>query len=332
MTEALTFDALGVVRAIEIALTQDVHVHLLAGYLGVWLGCVALRALAVVARVGVLADRARWTSLFQGHAFVDVRAALEGISRVVRPAAANERAGSVRAHRVRAARILQAFIDVLTLVHCVAGEALRALALEAALDVPAQGVPAARRSRALIHVATSGGFRIALEAGRAVALVAALEIRANRSRPTGVGQQALVDVAASVVWVSFVADAACASVISGRVEAVRVHAARSLARALVHVRAQDLSVALEARIALALPLAGLVAAPGVLHALGGDRRILTLVNVFALEAIALVAFPAFALEAAHRVVAGGKNVARPVIALVLVCKKSVGCAEKNESK
>lgn len=72
LAEALALHALGVVGAVEVGLAEDVDVDLLARDGRVRLGLVALRAHAVVARYGVLAERVAAAGPVQGHAFVDV--------------------------------------------------------------------------------------------------------------------------------------------------------------------------------------------------------------------------------------------------------------------
>jgi hypothetical protein len=48
LTETLAIDTLGIVCTIKVALTQNIHVRLLAGDFGVWFSDVALQALAIV--------------------------------------------------------------------------------------------------------------------------------------------------------------------------------------------------------------------------------------------------------------------------------------------
>lgn len=56
LAEALAFDALGIVGAIEVTVTQNIYVSLLAGDLCVGLGTISLRTNAVVAGRGVLTN------------------------------------------------------------------------------------------------------------------------------------------------------------------------------------------------------------------------------------------------------------------------------------
>lgn len=149
-------------------------------------------------------------------------------------------------------------------------------------------------------------------------MIAAIEICANRARSTCVGQQTFVDVAATVVRIALVAQATSARMIAERIEAVGVDAAGSVAGAFVNVRAQNFSIAMKAFVALTFPVARLVAAPSVGHALRRIRRIEAFVDVVAMQPIAVIAVPAAALETADRVVACREHIAWPIIAFVLV--------------
>lgn len=110
--EALILYALGVVGAVEVGAAQNVHVDLFAGHFRIGFAVVALRALAIVARHGVLADRVLSTRLVQRGALIDVDAAAERITGVVRFARANEAADGVCADGVLTARIILALVDV----------------------------------------------------------------------------------------------------------------------------------------------------------------------------------------------------------------------------
>lgn len=90
LTEALAFDALGIVRAIEIALAQNVDVHLFARNFRIRFGRIALRASAIVAGLGVLAYRTRRTRLLQRRTLIDVCASFVRIAGVVWSTAAHK--------------------------------------------------------------------------------------------------------------------------------------------------------------------------------------------------------------------------------------------------
>lgn len=181
LAEALSLDAFGIVRAIEIALAQNVDVDLFASDLRIRFGCIALRTAAIVAGLRVLAYRTRRTRLLQRRTLVDVRASLVRIAGVVWSAAAHKCARRIRAHRIQSARMLQALVDVHAFRHRIAAKAFRTQTLETALVVPALGVSSARRSHAFVHVVAADGAGVAIESSRTVALVAALEIRAQRA-------------------------------------------------------------------------------------------------------------------------------------------------------
>lgn len=72
LTETLTVHAFGVVDAVEVGFAEDVDVDLFASHLRVRLGVVALRAEAVVAGHGVLADRVSSARLVVSDALVDI--------------------------------------------------------------------------------------------------------------------------------------------------------------------------------------------------------------------------------------------------------------------
>jgi len=110
--EALVLNALRIVGAIEVAATQDIHIHLLAGHLGIGFSVVSLWALAIVARNRVLAHRMLSTRLVQGGTLVDIHTSAERITGVVRLAGAHEAANGVRADRVLPTRIILTLVDV----------------------------------------------------------------------------------------------------------------------------------------------------------------------------------------------------------------------------
>lgn len=88
LTEALTFDAFSVVRAVEVAVAQDVDIGLFAGDFRIGLGSITLRADTVITRRGVLADCIIAARFLQGSALIDIDAASEGIAGAVRLAGA----------------------------------------------------------------------------------------------------------------------------------------------------------------------------------------------------------------------------------------------------
>lgn len=128
----------------------------------------------------------------------------------------------------------------------------------------------------------------------------------------------LVQVVTLCRGVPRVSGRAEAGVAARRVLALGVDSTGVGVLALVHIVAGDRGVPRESLLAFADIVSGQVAALGVLHAQRSQGGNLALVDVVAVEAVALVAREAGAVEAAHGVRAVGEHIARPVLALVLV--------------
>lgn len=226
----------------------------------------------------------------------------------------------VGAVRVGAAR-MRALVDVLTSELRVSGESRRALAVEASGGVDA-GRPRAAREvgvQALVHVHAA----VVRAAGQRLVARLALALEApGRVVAHGVGTARVVPAFVHVVAldrrVSRVSVGTDAGVAAGHIVALGVEAACVGVLTLVDVVAGHGSVAGESLLALADVVSRQVAALGVLHTQGCQRRNLALVDVVAVEAVAFVAWEAGTVETAHGVGAVREHVAWPVLALVLV--------------
>lgn len=83
LTEALTFNALGICCAVEVTLTQNIHVDLFTSNFWIWPSSIALRTPTIVAGICIFAD-SRWrTWLFESCTFVNIRTSFVRISRVI---------------------------------------------------------------------------------------------------------------------------------------------------------------------------------------------------------------------------------------------------------
>lgn len=226
----------------------------------------------------------------------------------------------VGAVRVGAAR-MRAFVDVLTSELRVSGESRRALAVEASGGVDAGRPRAARENgvQTLVHVHAA----VVRAAGQWLVARLALALEApGRVVAHGVGTARVVPAFVHVVAldrrVSRVSVGTDAGVAAGHIVALGVEAACVGVLTLVDVVAGHGSVAGESLLALADVVSRQVAALGVLHTQGCQRRNLALVDVVAVEAVAFVAWEAGTVETAHGVGAVREHVAWPVLALVLV--------------
>lgn len=286
-----------------------------------WVPRVALLAGAVVRPHVIQAQRIEAARRGPGT-FVQVVASGRELrlADVAQLAAAEVAALRVGAVRVGAARV-RALVDVLAPELGVPGESRRALAVEASRGVDARGPRAAGEVgvQALVHVHASvvGAAGQRLVARLALALEAARGVVAHRVGAARV-VPALVHVVALDRRVSRVSVGADARVAAGHVVALGAEAARVGVLALVDVVASHGGVAGEPLLALADVVSRQVAALGVLHAQGGQRRNLALVDIVTVEAVAFVAREAGTVETAHGVGAVREHVAWPVLALVLV--------------
>lgn len=112
LAETLTFDALGIVGAIKVTVTQNIYISLLAGDLCVGLGSISLRANAVVAGRGVLANCVIAAWLLQSGTLVNVHATSERIAGEIGFARANVTAGCVGAGGIFSTGVVCAFVDI----------------------------------------------------------------------------------------------------------------------------------------------------------------------------------------------------------------------------
>lgn len=113
MTETLTFDTFGIVCTVKVTVTKNVDVCLFARYLSVRFGSVALRADTVVARRCILTDCKVSTRFLERRALINIHATFERIASEVRKAGTSEASGCILTNRVLAARIIEAFVDIL---------------------------------------------------------------------------------------------------------------------------------------------------------------------------------------------------------------------------
>lgn len=160
--------------------------------------------------------------------------------------------------------------------------------------------------------------RIAIKSNRTIALITALEICAQCTGTACIRQQAFVDVTTSIVRIPFEAGPTHARVIAGRIEAFRIHAADAIARTFVHICAKDAGVTFVAVVTLAFPIARFIAAFCIFDAKRGNCRIQTFVNIFAVQTVTAISVATSTLETANGILAFGKHIARPLIALVFV--------------
>lgn len=231
----------------------------------------------------------------------------------------------VASFRVRAVRVgsagMRTLVNVLAGEFGVAGESRRTLAVEAPRGVDAGGLRPAREVGVQTFVDVDAALVLPSRqrpvARLTLAVVAARRVVAHRVGTARVAPT-LVHIVTFGRGVPRVSGRAEAGVAARSVLALGVEAARVGVLTLVHVVAGDRRVPGEALLALADVVARQVAALGVLHAQRGQGGNLALVDVVAVEAVALVAREAGAVEAAHGVGAVGEHVARPVLALVLV--------------
>lgn len=216
---------------------------------------------------------------------------------------------------------MRALVDVLTGHFRVPGKAGRTLAVEESGSIHAGRLRTAGEVgvQALVHVHATflEPARQGSVAGLALAVVASRRIVADRVGPAGV-VSAFVHIVAFSVSVSRVSRGAVARVASRNVLTLCVGPARQRILAFVDIVAGDCGVSCEALFALADVVSRQVAALGVLHTQGSQRRNFAFVDVVTIEAVALVARKTGTVEAAHGVGAVRKHVARSVLALVLV--------------
>lgn len=112
LAEALAFDALGVVRAVEVAVAQNVDVGLFAGDFGVGLGAISLGTNAIVTGRRILTDCVVPARFLHRRALVDVHTASEGIAGELWGARTHVASRSVGANGVQTARVLKTLVDI----------------------------------------------------------------------------------------------------------------------------------------------------------------------------------------------------------------------------
>lgn len=318
LTEALTFDAFGIIRAIEIALAQNVDIDLFACNFRIRFCRIALRTSAIVAGLSILAYRTRRTRLLQCRTLINVRASFVRIAGVIWSTVAHKCARWISAHRIRSARILQTFINVNTFIHRISAKTIRTQTLKTAFVIPTLCISSAWRSYTFIHIVTPNATCIAIKTSRTITLKATLEICAQCTRTACIGQQTFVDVATSIVRIAFKTGPTYARMIARRIEALGVHSADATTGTLVHIDAEYACVALVAIVTLAFPVARFIATFCIFDAKRCNRRIQTFIDIFADQTITAISVATFTLKTANGILAFGEHIARSIIAFVLI--------------